>query len=224
MATIMSASSHEHGEHGLDSGSMSFLDKEVDTGTTIMAVTYGGGVIMGADSRVSTGNYVANRVSDKLTAIHERIYVCRSGSAADTQAVTDYVRHYLAGHVVENDALPLVKTAASLAKRICYGNKDQLLAGLIVGGVDPVNGPEVYAIPLGGTCVKVPFAIGGSGSTYIYGHVDNEYRPNMTKQECITFVTTAISHAMSRDGSSGGIIRLVCIEPDAVERRFVVVS
>ena len=47
-----------------------------------MAVAFDGGVIMGADSRTSTGSYVANRVSDKITQLHDRIYVCRSGSAA----------------------------------------------------------------------------------------------------------------------------------------------
>ena len=35
--------------------------------------------------------YVANRVTDKLTPIHERIFCCRSGSAADTQAIADIV-------------------------------------------------------------------------------------------------------------------------------------
>jgi len=32
-------------------------DGEVSTGTTIMAVAYDGGVVMGADSRVSTGTH-----------------------------------------------------------------------------------------------------------------------------------------------------------------------
>ena len=33
----------------------------------------------------------ANRVTDKLTHIHDRLYCCRSGSAADTQAIADIV-------------------------------------------------------------------------------------------------------------------------------------
>ena len=33
----------------------------------------------------------ANRVTDKLTYVHDRIYCCRSGSAADTQAIADVV-------------------------------------------------------------------------------------------------------------------------------------
>lgn len=39
--------------------------------------------------------YVANRVSDKLTEITERIYCCRSGSSADTQAIADMVKYNL---------------------------------------------------------------------------------------------------------------------------------
>lgn len=68
---------------------------EVSTGTTILALPYEGGVLVCADSRTSTGTYVANRVSDKLVQISEQIYVCRSGSAADTQTLTDYVHYYL---------------------------------------------------------------------------------------------------------------------------------
>ena len=63
-----------------------------------MAVTFNGGVVLGADSRTSTGSYVANRVSDKIVPIHDYVWSCRSGSAADTQAVVDYVKHYLDAH------------------------------------------------------------------------------------------------------------------------------
>eukprot|EP00965_Chrysotila_dentata_P222576 6193060-Pleurochrysis_carterae.AAC.2 len=63
-----------------------------------MAVTYEGGVILGADSRTSTGVYIANRVTNKVTKIDEKIYVCRSGSAADTQAISDYARYFLDNH------------------------------------------------------------------------------------------------------------------------------
>lgn len=60
------------------------------TGTTIVAVTYAEGVVIGADSRVSTGTYVSNRASDKLTPLHDFVWLLRSGSAADTQLVADY--------------------------------------------------------------------------------------------------------------------------------------
>ena len=189
--------------------------------TTIMACVFDGGVIMGADSRTSTGTYVANRVSDKITSLHDRICACRSGSAADTQAVSDYVRYFLSSHAVEVGRLPLVKAAANLVRKIVYQNKDALLASMIIAGWDPVEGGQVYEIPLGGTIVKQKFAIGGSGSTYIYGHVDAAYRENMTKDEALAFVRTAISHAMARDGSSGGSIRTVVIDKDGVHKEYI---
>ena len=62
------------------------------------------------------------------------------------------------------------------------------MAGLICGGWDPYDGGQVYEIPLGGTIMKQKFALGGSGSTYIYGLVDATYRENMSKEECKIFV------------------------------------
>lgn len=190
-------------------------------GTTIMAVSFAGGVVMGADSRTSTGSYVANRVSDKISPVHDFIYCCRSGSAADTQAVSDIVRYYLDAHAIELGHSPLVKTAASLFQDICYQNKDRLLAGIIIGGWDAVSGGQVYALPLGGTLVRQDYALGGSGSTYIYGFVDANYKTGMTREECESFVTKAISHAMARDGSSGGVVRLCTIDAKGVDRKFV---
>lgn len=190
-------------------------------GTSIMAVSFAGGVVMGADSRTSTGSYVANRVSDKISPVHEKIFCCRSGSAADTQAVSDIVKYYLDAHAIELGAAPLVKTAASLFQEITYNNKDRLLASIIVGGWDKQNGGSCFALPLGGSLVKQNFAIGGSGSTYIYGYVDAHYKPGMTKEACREFVRNALSHAMARDGSSGGIIRLVTITEEGVEKEYV---
>ena len=124
---------------------------EVDLGTSIMAVQFDGGVVVGADSRTSTGVYVANRVSDKLTKIYDNVFVCRSGSAADTQAIADIVRRSISEHAVTTGRLPRVKTAAKLFQRICYDYKDRLLAGIICAGYDPVDGGSVYNIPLGGS-------------------------------------------------------------------------
>jgi 20S proteasome subunit beta 1 len=42
--------------------------------------------------------YIANRVTDKLTKVTDHIYCCRSGSAADTQAIADIVAYHLNFH------------------------------------------------------------------------------------------------------------------------------
>lgn len=195
------------------------MSEAVKTGTTIMAVEFNGGVMLAADSRTSTGDYVANRASRKVSRLHDRIFVLRSGSAADTQALTAMVRNYLFQHAMElGEDLPSVNTAANLMKVIAYNNKDHLTAGLIVAGWDPKNGSQVYTIPLGGSKHRTPCAIGGSGSGYITGLVDHLYRPNMSQSECYEFITKCVAHAMARDGSSGGLIRCVTVtETDVTE-------
>jgi len=207
------------GEH--TEGNLDFLKQPVDLGTSIMAVTYDGGVIIGADSRTSTGVYISNRVSDKVTAVDERIYVCRSGSAADTQAVSDYVTYFLDQHKMELGKAPKVTTAASLFRQMCYHNKNNLMAGIICAGWDEYKGGQVFNIALGGACIEQPWAIGGSGSMFIYGYCDAYYKPGMTSSQCEEFVAKALSHAMARDGSSGGVIRIVKIDESGSERKFI---
>eukprot|EP01050_Picozoa_sp_SAG11_P014705 SAG11_NODE_1839_length_4184_cov_4.075398_4_plen_65_part_00 len=43
----------------------------------------------------------------------------------------------------------------------------------------------------------------------------------MSKEECEAFCKNAVSLAMSRDGSSGGIIRMCTIDKDGVNRVYV---
>lgn len=196
-------------------------EQAVKTGTTIMAVQYDGGVVMGADTRTSTGEYVANRASRKISKVHDNIFVCRCGSAADTQALTGFVINYLGQHAVELGKEPTVNTAANLFKMIAYNNKDRLLAGLIIAGYDEKRGGQVYSVPLGGSVHRVPVACDGSGSGYVSGLIDANYRPDMTKAECLEFVRKCVAHAMSRDGSSGGMIRTLVVSKDGLEEDVI---
>ena len=84
-------------------------------------------------------------MSDKLTALHDRVYCCRSGSAADTQALSDYARLQLAEHAIAKGAPPTVAAAAKLFRSMCYSNKDRLMAGIIVAGWDAREGANAEA-------------------------------------------------------------------------------
>lgn len=198
-----------------------FMSKEVSTGTTIMAVEFNGGVVVGADSRTTMGAYIANRVTNKLTKVTDHIYCCRSGSAADTQAVTDIVQYRLNLFQMENDELPTVYAAANIFRDLCYNYREQLTAGIICAGWDDRQGGQVYCIPVGGMLKREPVAIGGSGSGYIYGFVDSTYRKDMTEAECVQFVVKAVTLALTRDGSSGGCVRVGVITKDGCKTSVV---
>ncbi|XP_046579721.1 proteasome subunit beta type-6-like [Haliotis rubra] len=220
MAATMMTSKFGAGSSSAVNGDLTpdWLNAELTTGTTIAAVEFDGGVVIGADSRTTTGSYIANRVTDKLTKVTDYIYCCRSGSAADTQAVADIVNYHLNFYKMEMGEEPEVKTAANVFRDLCYEHRDNLTAGIIVGGWDKRGGGQVFSIPLGGMLVRQPFAIGGSGSTYLYGYVDSQFKVGLSKEECLQFVANALSLAMNRDGSSGGIVRLAAITKDGTER------
>lgn len=198
-----------------------FLDEPVSTGTTIMAVEYKDGVVIGADSRTSSGSYVANRFTDKLTQITDQIFVCRSGSAADTQAIADIVAYHLDFYQAETGEPASVELGAQLFRDLCYNYRHMVTAGVICAGWDRRKGPQVYSVPVGGMISREKIAIGGSGSTYIYGFVDSQYKTDMSKEECCNLVLKAISLAISRDGHSGGVCRMAIIDKNGVERKTI---
>ena len=43
----------------------------------------------------------------------------------------------------------------------------------------------------------------------------------VSQEQCEAFTAKALSHAMARDGSSGGVIRLAVIDESGVERKFI---
>jgi len=88
----------------------------------------------------------------------------------------------------------------------------------------------------------------GSGSTYLYGYCDANYRENMSKEECLEFVKNCnfsssicsfdrsfifclffsffanvlgVSLAIARDGSSGGVIRTAVITEHGIEKNML---
>lgn len=69
--------------------------------------------------------------------------------------------------------------------------------------------------------VQVPYAIGGSGSMYISGWIDKNWRAGMTAEEGRAFCIRAVSHAFHRDGSSGGCVRMVTVTKEGYKEEFV---
>ncbi|MCL4117502.1 UNVERIFIED_CONTAM: hypothetical protein GTU68_010878 [Idotea baltica] len=184
-----------------------------------MAIEFDGGVIIGADSRTSMGAFCSNRLTDKLTPVTDKIYCCRSGSAADTQAIADIVASHMEILEIKLGEPPSVKIAANTFKEICYNYRDQLMAGIIVAGWDKSKQGQVYIIPLGGMILRQPVAIGGSGSTFIWGFVDANFKVGMKKDEAVDFVRRAVTLALTRDNSSSGVVRIGIITKDGVERK-----
>lgn len=162
------------------------------------------------------GVYTVDRVADKIDFVHDHICVLRSGAAGQSQQTAHKIRYLIDSHSIEQGKLPHVLTAARMFQKINY--EKQLQTGYIVAGWDPYRGPQVYSVNLGGATLERDFTMGGSGSGFIYGYCDANYKPNMTYEEAKNFCITAVSLAMKRDGSSGGIIRTANITEKGIEK------
>jgi len=68
-----------------------------------------------------------------------------------------------------------------------------MMAGILVAGWDKQHGGQIYSIPIGGMISRETVAIGGSGSSYIYGYVDSKFKAGMSKEESAEFVTNGNS-------------------------------
>lgn len=188
-------------------------------GTTCVSVIYDGGILIAADTFSTAGVMVGNRVSDKLEPLHQRIYCQRSGTSAHTMTICKYIRYFLDIHCSETGELPLVEVAARIAQSILYKNKF-LSGGLIISGWDPVRGYQIYQVGHG-ACFTSTIAASGSGSMFVKGYLDKNFRENMSKAEAYEFLKEAISLACYRDGSSGGCIRMVDITEEKLDRHFI---
>lgn len=165
--------------------------------------------------------YVGNGCSDKLEPIHQRIYCQRSGTSAHTRYIAQYVRYYIDQQATELGNFPPVKSAANIMREIIFGNRNHLSASMICSGWDPYEGYQIYAVNQTGFKNEGNFAVSGSGSVFVMGFIDANYKPDMSLSEVKDFLKSCISLACFRDGSSGGCCRLLNITEEKTEREFI---
>lgn len=192
----------------------------ISTGTTIISFKYKDGIMLAADSRTSSGVYIPSRITDKINKLTDNIYICRSGSAADTQIIQRIVAKEIKQLSLLENTKPSVEKAARLISKIIRENREYLTAAIIVAGFD--DQPRIFKINICGTVEEQKdILIGGSGSAFIYGFCDYKYRPDMELKDAIDFAKSAVGLAIHRDVSSGGVTRIAAITKDGVQRYFV---
>ena len=106
-------------------------------------------------------------------------------------------------------------------REIIYSNAGKLSAHMICSGWDPYKGFQIYEVNSYGFFQTGDFAISGSGGVFVRGFFDANFKPDMSIEEAKAFLKKCISLACYRDGSSGGIIRMIEIRENGVERSFI---
>lgn len=194
----------------LSNGSVS-LPKATKTGTTICGAIFKDGVVVGADTRSTGGEIVADKNCMKIHPLAPNMVVCGAGTAADCNKITAMIESQLELLRLDWNRQVKVCTAQRLFKNMLFRYQGHIGAYLIIGGVD-FDGPQLYSIAAHGSTDKIPFTAMGSGMLSATSILELGWKPDMSEEECKKLVRDAIAAGITHDMGSGSNIDLAVIK------------
>lgn len=203
--------------HNLDQES---INKALQSGTTTVGIIVSDGVIMGTESQATAGFTVATKQAKKLFEINKYTAATISGGVADCQYVINQLYALSRLKEVEEEKVPEPKYIASITRNILFSGRSFFVSMMIVGGYSlKENAGKLYGIDLLGTLYEEDkFISFGSGSPFSLGVLEADWKPNMTKEDGIELVKTAISSSRERDAASGFKIQLGSIDKEGFKQ------
>jgi proteasome beta subunit len=193
--------------------------------TTIVAVTFGGGVLMGGDRRATMGNLISSRDIEKVYAADSWSVIGIAGAAGIAiEMVRLYqveLEHY---EKIEGMTMSLDGKANRLAGMI-RGNLGAALQGLAVVplfagyDLDAAEGASpgrIFSYDVtGGNYEERGYASVGSGSLFAKNSLKKTWRPGLSADDATRTLVEALYDAADDDSATGG--------PDPVRRLFPIV-
>eukprot|EP00842_Homolaphlyctis_polyrhiza_P002705 jgi/Hompol1/3435/HPOL_003255-RA len=190
--------------------------KTTSTGTTIVGVIFRDGVVLGADTRATTGPIVADKNCEKIHYLAPNMYCCGAGTAADTEFTTALISSKLELHSLQTGRQARVVTAMTLLRQHLYKYQGHIGAALVLGGCD-LKGPQLYTIAPHGSSDKLPYVTMGSGSLAAMAIFESKWKANMTRDEAVEIVKDAIEAGIFNDLGSGSNVDVTVITQNNVE-------
>jgi proteasome beta subunit len=183
---------------------------ELPHGTTIVALTYDGGIVMAGDRRATMGNLIANRDMKKVFAADQYSAVGIAGTAGLAIEIVKLfqveLEHY---EKIEGALLSLEGKANRLANMI-RSNLAMAMQGLAVvpmfAGFDlPTMAGRIFSYDVSGGCYEEhDHHSVGSGSLFARGAMKKLWHPGMDAPAAIRVAVEALYDAADDDSATGG--------------------
>jgi len=183
---------------------------EAPHGTTIVALTYAGGVLMAGDRRATMGSLIANRDMEKVYETDEYSLVGVAGTAG---LAIELVRlfqveleHY---EKIEGTLMSLEGKANRLASMI-RGNLGMAMQGLSVvplfAGFDLADAlGRIFSYDVTGGCYEEhDHHSVGSGSLFARGALKKLWRPGLDETGAVRVAVESLYDAADDDSATGG--------------------
>lgn len=185
--------------------------KALETGTTTIGMLAKDAVVIAAESKSTMGWMVDSKVARKIWQLDDHIGITIAGNVGDALALVRLLRAQFKLYKLERGPITL-RAAATLLSNILQGSKYfPYLNQFVLGGWDGQGGSVYSFDPFGGFDTHDKFYSTGSGSPFVYGVLEAEFRENMTTDDAAELAVRAIRAAIERDIGSGGRLITVAV-------------
>ncbi|MBD3340639.1 MAG: proteasome subunit beta [Candidatus Lokiarchaeota archaeon] len=194
--------------------------KKIQSGTTTVGLVVKDGVVVGTESQASAGYLVASKQAQKLFEINKYTCATISGGVADAQYVVNQIKALSRLKEVEEGVVPEPKYVANVTRNILFSGRSYYLAMMIIGGYSLKDGEgKLYGIDLLGALFEErKFVSYGSGSPFSLGVLEADWKTDMSREEGIDLIKTAITSSRERDAASGYKIQICSISKDGFQQ------
>lgn len=194
-------------------------DEELNkkTGTTTLGMVCKDGVIIATEQRATMGHLIAHKGTKKLYKIDEHMALATAGLVGDLQVLARYLSAEANLYRLKRDVRMPIKSASTLMSNIMNQRKFMpYYVQLVLGGWDETGG-HVYSLDAAGGAIPDIYTSAGSGSPFVFGVLEDNFKENMTTDEGVELAVRAITAAKNRDSASGGMIDVAVITKDGFD-------
>lgn len=185
-----------------------------ETGTTVVGVRTGDGIVLGADRRASLGGrFVTNKRVDKIKQVHPAAAVALSGAVGHIQSFTRILSAESQLYRDRRGDEMTINGLATLASNVLRSRPLQVAP--ILGGVD-AEGSQLYSLDGAGGRLADRYLAGGSGMQLAYGVLEREFDEGLSMEMGRQIVGQAVASAGERDTASGDGLTMATITMDGV--------
>lgn len=189
-------------------------------GATAVGIAYKDGVVLGAERRITLGNFVRSKSGKKVFKVTEAVGAVCAGMVADMQNLVKEVAVYSKLRELESRRPMKPNSVAKLMSTLMFQNRyAPLLTQVILGGLG--DKPVVYVLDPLGSVISDQYATVGTGEETAIGVVESGYNPDMTQKEAQDLAVAAIKAAVARDAMSGNGIDLITIDKSGIKEEGV---
>jgi len=192
------------------------VPKATSTGTTIVGCLFRDGIVLGADTRATSGSIVADKNCEKIHFIADNIRCCGAGTAADTEFITALISSNIELHALSTGRKPRVVTAMTMLKQRLFQHQGSIGAALVLGGVD-VTGAQLFTVAPHGSTDKLPYVTMGSGSLAAMAVFESYWKADLDRGSAVKLVCDAISAGIFNDLGSGSNVDVCVITASSTE-------